>query len=656
MHGRAEAERTARQVADQLADHIEPRLQSQDAPLLAVVGGSTGAGKSTIVNSLVGRVVTRAGAIRPTTRQPVLLHNPADAAWFEGPRILPGLPRVHSADRDSVPGTEATAALHLLGDDAVPAGIAVLDAPDIDSVSEENRELAGQLLRAADLWVFVTTAHRYADAVPWDVLSEAARRDITVAVVMNRIPDQAGVAKELGEHLRSMLKERGVEAAASFQIHEVPLSEAGLLEGAEVAALRDWVLALAEDSARRSQIARRTLAGALESTARSFRSLAEHVGEQEHEHERLAGLARSEFDTALEAIEDVTRDGALLRGEVLARWQDVVGTGEFFKGVQGWVSRTRDRISSAITGRTQPVVAAEAAIETGLVSVVVDECANARARTVRAWTTRESGSALLASAPGLEAQLVTTKPEFRRRVEDQVRSWQKDVLELVSSEGQDRRTKARIMSLGVNGLGIALMVVVFASTAFIPTGLEVGAGAATALVGQKLLESIFGDEAVRRMARTARDMLHERLGGLVESEAADFDSLLAEHPVTVSAEELSADAQELSALAADVAAGRTVRLPDTQEALPEPEPVPEPEPAPEPEPVPEPEPAPEPELEPAPEPGLESEPEPLPAQESEPVPTPEAESEPESEPESEAEPDPEPEPDTVDPDEREEHA
>ena len=40
-----------------LEDHILPRLSNLDAPLLCVVGGSTGAGKSTIVNSLVNQKV-----------------------------------------------------------------------------------------------------------------------------------------------------------------------------------------------------------------------------------------------------------------------------------------------------------------------------------------------------------------------------------------------------------------------------------------------------------------------------------------------------------------------------------------------------------------------------------------------------------------------
>src|SRR5690606_35076049 len=170
----------------QLADHVRPRLESLDAPLLVVIGGSTGAGKSTLVNALVGRPVSRAGAIRPTTRRPVLLHDPADAAWFEGSRILPGLARVRAGAGAAAPAGEAAPAedaaatsLGLHATEAIGRGLALLDAPDIDSVAAGNRELARQLLRAADLWLFVTTANRYADAVPWEVLRTAAARDVT---------------------------------------------------------------------------------------------------------------------------------------------------------------------------------------------------------------------------------------------------------------------------------------------------------------------------------------------------------------------------------------------------------------------------------------------------------------------------------------------
>ena len=104
----------------------------------------------------------------------------------------------------------------------------------------------------------------------------------------------------------------------------------------------------------------------------------------------------------------------------------------------------------------------------------------------------------------------------------------------------------------MNAVGVALMVVVFASTAFLPTGLEVGAGAATAVVGQKLLETIFGDEAVRRMARTARESLTGRLDALVAGGAAPFLERLDALGGEDEAEALAGDAEALAALAREI--------------------------------------------------------------------------------------------------------
>ena len=198
----AEAQRAARaEMVDQLEDYVLPRLIQIDAPLLAVVGGSTGAGKSTLVNSLVGTRVTEPGVLRPTTRSPVLVHNPADADWFDQDRILPDLARTSRATGD--PG-----ALQLVPSEQVPVGLAILDAPDIDSVEERNRTLAAQLLAAADLWLFVTSAARYADQVPWDFLKAAADRSTAVAVVLDRTPPEA--VEEVSGHLARMLSTRGL--------------------------------------------------------------------------------------------------------------------------------------------------------------------------------------------------------------------------------------------------------------------------------------------------------------------------------------------------------------------------------------------------------------------------------------------------------------
>ena len=172
----------------QLDDYILPRAGSLDAPLTVVVGGSTGAGKSTLVNSLLGEPLTRAGAIRPTTRQPVLLHRSEDAPYLGSEHYLPSMRHHSVAAGETVPGADAHTeadVLVTLQTQTVPPGIALIDAPDIDSVSEQNRQLAKDLLSAADLWLFVTTANRYADAVPWELLHRAAERNITVAVVLN---------------------------------------------------------------------------------------------------------------------------------------------------------------------------------------------------------------------------------------------------------------------------------------------------------------------------------------------------------------------------------------------------------------------------------------------------------------------------------------
>ncbi|GMA18657.1 dynamin family protein [Arsenicicoccus piscis] len=156
----------------QLDDYVLPRLSALDAPLLVVVGGSTGSGKSTLVNSIVGETVTRSGVLRPTTRSPVLVHHAGDRDWFTS-SVLPRLGRLTGASSTQGSPDDDMSSVRLVTSDALPSGLALLDAPDIDSVVSANRDLARQLLNAADLWLFVTTAARYADAVPWELLRQA---------------------------------------------------------------------------------------------------------------------------------------------------------------------------------------------------------------------------------------------------------------------------------------------------------------------------------------------------------------------------------------------------------------------------------------------------------------------------------------------------
>nr|WP_262424374.1 hypothetical protein [Brachybacterium sp. Z12] len=311
--------------------------------------------------------------------------------------------------------------------------------------------------------------------------------------------------------------------------------------------LSDRFTALAADEVGRGRIARRTLAGAVDGLAGSADRLAEHAATQDAERQQLREQAIEAFSGARERIEEALGDGSLLRGEVLSRWQDVVGTGEFFRSVEALVTRARDRVTRTLSGEPAPAIAAEQALGTGLVHVVIDETARAAERADSAWRSSAAGRHLS------EGQDLARIPDgYAEEVSAAIRAWQGDVLDLVRSEGADRRTKARLLSLGVNAVGVALMVVVFASTAFIPTGLEIGAGATTAVVGQKLLETIFGDEAVRRMAAAARERLTSRLDQLVASRSGPFLDRLDELGEVGSAELLRKDAEALTRLGQEI--------------------------------------------------------------------------------------------------------
>jgi energy-coupling factor transporter ATP-binding protein EcfA2 len=523
--GRDDALRAARGVVDQVDDYLLPRLLDLDAPLLAVVGGSTGAGKSTLVNSVLGATVTTPGVLRPTTRAPVLVCAPADRGQFSGDRVLPGLARTTG-------GQAGPGGLQLVTTDALPAGLALVDAPDVDSVVEANRDLAGQLLAAADLWVFVTTAARYADAVPWDLLHTAQERGTALAVVLDRVPPEA--VREVAEDLAGMLQRAGLSSARLFVIEERPLVD-GFLPEDQVAPLRGWLHTLAADQEQRAAVVRQTLAGALQSLDDRVIAIVAAVEDQRAAAGALEAAAEGAYAAALAEVDEGVANGSLLRGEVLARWQEFVGTGEWMRGLQAQVGRLRDRVTAAVTGRATPADDLRGALESGVETLLRSEADRAAERTVTAWRGLPGGLGLL---DGREEELAGVSPAFSGAAADAVRNWQGTVLDLVRSQGADKRTRARFLSWGVNGAGAVVMVAVFASTAGL-SGAELVIAGGTTAVGQRLLEAVFGDAAVRQLATEARADLGRRAADLLVGEQQRFTGLLAAAaPTAGSAEEL----------------------------------------------------------------------------------------------------------------------
>ena len=547
LPGADEQRKVAEEIIRQLDDYILPRLATIDAPLLAVVGGSTGAGKSTLVNSLVGRQVSAPGVIRPTTRAPVLVHHSSDARWFTDDRILPGLARSTGASKDS-------RSLLLVTEDSIPLGLALLDAPDIDSVVVENRQLAAQLLAAADLWLFVTSAARYADAVPWGFLRAAAERSAAVAVVLDRVPPRA--MTEVPPHLGQLMSERGLGDSPLFAVPETTVDSEGLLPASAIQPIRGWLAALAADQASRAKVVHQTLDGAIGALAAKAPALANSIDEQLEVIEQLRAEVDRSYSEAVRTVGVQTADGTLLRGEVLARWHEFVGTGEFFRALEQKVSWLRDRLMAALRGEPAGAGNLKVAVESGLESLLREEAAAAAERAEASWRANAAGRALIERA---DIDLSRSSEDFDRRATRAIRDWQGAVLDLVADEGMTKRSRARFYALGINGIGVALMIVVFAHTGGL-VGAEIGVAGGTAVLAQRILEAVFGDQAIRRLAQTAKDDLDARVQALLAEELVRYHKILDGLAVD------SEHSERLRAAASAVESARVGGLPATEAA------------------------------------------------------------------------------------------
>ncbi len=513
-----------RAALDQLNDHVLPRLAALDSPALVVIGGSTGSGKSLLVNSIVGTNVSRSGVLRPTTLGPVLVHHPDDAHWFSESRVLPGLARL-TVGPGQVGGVESEGDPHrelrLASSSTLPAGIALLDAPDIDSVDAANRALGAQLLGAADVWMFVTTAARYADAVPWSFLHQARERGTPLTLILNRVPE--GALSEIQPHLAELLEKNGLGDAKIFGVVEQSLEDSHLPPSA-VAEIRTWLEHLGTDHEERAQTVRRSVSGVLLDISKRSTNAADALDGQVAAMNVLRQQAEAPYEQAVELVRTDINQGSVLRGEVLARWEEFVGTGELMRQLRTGIGRVRDRIASVLTGRPVSSSALSGAVENVVETLIVTRADEAAAKAFETWKAFPAGADVLRQTPD-SLDLGRASGDLRERTALVVREWQGSLLELVRTEGAGRRTTARVLSLGVNGVSAVLMMLVFSHTGGLSGGEVAIAGGASA-VGHTLLEALIGDDNLRRMATEARRDLEERIRSLYEAEAARYLAVL----------------------------------------------------------------------------------------------------------------------------------
>jgi energy-coupling factor transporter ATP-binding protein EcfA2 len=541
----ARAER--RKLLSQIDDYLLPRLRETGSPVLVALVGSTGAGKSTLVNSIVGAQVSNTGVRRPTTNSPVLACHPDDVGWFAENVFLPTVPRVRQEGL-ARPGRDGL--LVLAASEGMPKGLALLDTPDIDSVVEAHREFAHQFLDASDLWLFMTTANRYADAAVWELLQHARDRGAALGIVLSRVPEAA--EDQLVAHFDAMLAANGLGGNDRFVINETVLQD-GKLPPEVAGPVQEWLAATAAQSDRRVAVLTKTMSGVLDTFRTRIPALAEQVETQFALRHDLRSAVEGAYAAARAEVDRALRDGSLLSGEILARWQDFAGTGDLLRTLQARRGGKQRRQQGPARAK-ELKLAVRAGIES-LISSIADRAAE---DALTRWRQDPGGAALLglldresqpdswlgsqfAAEAGLfgagqaaggggaaspaparqaAAQLGRASADLAPRAARAVSAWQDALMRMVRAENVAKRSIARVVSFDDESLSILLIVGLLGQDA--GDGEDGGSGA----MPLRVLTSLFGAGPLRDITARAQADLRDRVSLLLDEEMLRFFAVL----------------------------------------------------------------------------------------------------------------------------------
>src|SRR6266550_4385380 len=402
--GLAPTSSPARERARQLRDHLEgfvrPRAADIEAPLIVLLLGPTGAGKSSLLNTIAGAEVSKAGVLRPTTREAVLYASESDAKHIlSGDRL-----RLIAGDRIiHVPAPESS------------SGVAVIEG-DVD-------------------------------------------------------PNVNGLARET------------------------------------VRPLLDRIAQLTTQSEERRSVAMDALAGAVRGLAPLVHAVADDLEHEAIDAEALRRIAETAYADELAKLSRDLRGGVLLRQEVLRRWHDFVGADQVTRFIASGLGRLRGLLLTAFRGTpTAPVAIVEEEIASTLEALALRHATEAARRTASTWSERSEAAALIER----DAAMWSASDRFAPAIREGLATWMRTTIDDVRAGGGRKRAVAQVAALGVNAVGVAVMLGVFAHTAGL-TGAELGIAAGTAYLNQKLLEALFGERAMEQLLEQARARLEALL-------------------------------------------------------------------------------------------------------------------------------------------------
>jgi len=378
-------------------------------------------------------------------------------------------------------------------------------------VETENRERALGLLEVADLVIFVTTATRYADQVPWEVLGRARQRGVPLLTIVNRLPPETEDADAVLGDYRALLERGGVaeQGATPGALEIVAVPEGALdpkrdaLAAASIAPVREALDRLVASGEERRELARRGLAGALSGVPEAVEAIAGQIDDEQRAVAELRTAADNAYASGRTSLGDELGRGTFMRAEVLRQWQDYIGAGQVARFLAQGIGKITATLRSLFEpGPPAPATEVREAAFADLVALAVQHADTAAQRTASAWSGDRFGALALASSE----ELWRASPGLGDRLIADLEEWTRGISERIRDLGAQRKGWAQVASIGVNAVGTSAVLAVFVHTGGL-TGAEVGITAATAVVNQKLLEAIFGEANVAAFVGRARDDL-----------------------------------------------------------------------------------------------------------------------------------------------------